>query len=75
MKTKYQNSVCKPGWLHKWIEVEKTKSGVLERCERCGMKKHFPNDMPSHLFLSYHIRDILRANDPLFKREYPNIKI
>lgn len=75
METRYQNSVCRRGWLHKWIEIAKTRLGTLERCERCGMKMHFRNDMPNHLMLSFHIRSVLRASDPLFKKEYPNITI
>lgn len=72
-KTRYQNSVCmKRGWLHKWIEITRTSMGTLERCERCGLKKHFSKDMPNHIYLSFHIRSILRANDPRFKKEYPH---
>lgn len=72
MKTRYQNSVCRPGILHKFIQLRVTTHGSLERCERCGMQKMFSMSMPNHLYLSYHIRSILRADDRLFKREYPN---
>ncbi len=72
-KTRYQNSVCRPGILHKWIEIGQTPRGTLERCERCGMKKHFPKDMPNHLYLSWHIRSVLRKSDSLFAKEYPNL--
>jgi hypothetical protein len=75
MKTRYQNSVCRRGILHRWVQIRPTNRGTLERCERCGTKMHFPNDTPNHIFLSYHIRSVLRADDPLFKREYPHITV
>lgn len=75
MKTKYQNSVCKRGWLHKWVTTSQDSKGIVERCERCGKKMMFSSKMPNHIFLSYHIRSVLRADDALFSREYPNIQI
>lgn len=75
MQTKYQNSVCRRGWLHDFKRISPTKTGFLERCSRCGLQMNFPNNMPNHLQISFHIRNILRANDPLFSREYPEIKV
>lgn len=72
MKTRYQNSVCREGWLHKWLPMGETKNGSLERCERCGIKMNFPTNMPNHLYLSYHIRSVLRKSDTMFAKEYPN---
>ena len=73
---RYQNSYCKKkGWLHKFNVVRQSDKGVLERCERCGENKNFPVNTPNHIYLSYHIRNILRADDPLFAREYPQIKV
>lgn len=73
-KTRYQNSVCEKhrGWLHKWLTIKYTEKGELVRCERCGEKLHLRNDMPRHIILSYMIRSVLQASDPLFKKEYPN---
>jgi len=72
MKTKrYQNSVCKGNYLHKFIILKNTQKGVLERCERCGMTQHFHNNISNHIYLSYHIRSALQAYEPLFNREYP----
>lgn len=62
-------------WLHKFKLLAEVKNGILERCERCGLMRHFPNNIPNHEYLAYHIRSILRADDPLFKKEYPEIKI
>lgn len=73
MRTKYQNSVCKQGWLHKWNHLENLKGGSLERCERCGLQKHFPINYPNHLYLSWHIRSILRKSDTNFSKEYPGL--
>ncbi len=72
MRSKYQNSLCKRGHLHEFIPIRLTNLGSYERCKKCGLKMHFPSSMPNHLYLSYHIRSILRADDSLFKREYPN---
>lgn len=72
-RTKYQNSVCRPGWLHKWKQIIVTEKGSLERCERCGLQMNFPNTIPNYVYLSYHIREVLRADDSLFRREYPNM--
>ncbi len=37
------------------------------------MQKHFPVNIPNHLYLSWHLRDVLRKGDPLFAKEYPHI--
>ena len=71
---RYQNSVCRGNWLHKFVPIKMTQTGSLERCERCGMTKHFLHKAPSHTFVSYNIRSLLTTADPLFYREYPQIK-
>lgn len=75
METKYQNSLCRRGWLHKWLTIRYTEKGELVRCERCGDKMHLRNDMPRHIQASFLIRSILQSSDPLFAREYPEITI
>ena len=74
---RYQNSLCKrKGWLHKWEQLKLINGGSLERCERCGDKMWFPAARGYNTrYLSYHIRSILRADDPRFKKEYPHIKV
>lgn len=70
---KYQNSECKNGWLHRWTQLAMIKGGSLERC-RCGLKMWFPADRGANAYyLSYHIRSVLRANDPRYQREYGNV--
>jgi hypothetical protein len=71
-KNRYQNSYCKNGYLHDFVQVAQTSKGYLERCTRCGMTRHFPHDTPNHVYLSYHLRSALQPGDPLFNREYPN---
>lgn len=75
MQTRYQNSICRRGTLHKFVQIGMTKNGSLERCEKCGLQINFPVNYPNHLYLSFHIRNVLRAEDPLFRKEYPNIKV
>lgn len=70
--TRYQNSHCKNGYLHDYIQVKQTPVGYLERCRRCGKQIHFPLNTPNMAYLSHHIRSALQPSDPLFAREYPN---
>lgn len=73
LDNRYLRSRCKKGgWLHKFKVVDNFRGGLVERCERCGEKKFFPKDSPNIYYLQYHVREILKASDPLFKREYPN---
>ncbi len=74
MQTKrYQNSLCgtRGTWLHKFRIMKQTQMGVLERCERCGLTKHFSNQIKNHIYMSWHIRSALQSWEPLFNREYP----
>lgn len=71
-KKRYRKSVCRGNWLHKFRYIQDTGTGVLERCERCGLSINFPNNAPNLYYLQYNIRRVLRANDPLFKREFQN---
>jgi NMD protein affecting ribosome stability and mRNA decay len=70
-ETRYQNSLCRRGWLHKYATIKYTDKGELVRCERCGMKLHLRNDWPRHIQASYLIRSIIQESDPLFPREFP----
>lgn len=67
---RYQNSVCRGNWLHEFREIGRSQVGVVERCRKCGLKKHFPMNIPNHIYLSWHLRSALQIDDPLFKREY-----
>jgi hypothetical protein len=67
---KYQNSYCRGSWLHKFRTVQEFPDGAVERCERCGLQKYFRLEAKL-IYLSYHLREILKPNDPLFIHEYP----
>jgi hypothetical protein len=71
-KTRYQNSECRGGYLHKYRIINEYNGGLVERCERCGDKQFFPSNTPNYKYLSYHIRQALQVDDPRFLREYPN---
>lgn len=73
-KTRFQNSVCRRGILHKFRPISTTDEGNVERCLRCGLQKHF-KEKNKWEYLSWHIRDVLRADDPMFRREYPDAEI
>jgi len=51
--------------------VGQTDQGLLERCSRCGMQKHFKHHTPNAYYLSYHIKSALQTNDPMYLKEYP----
>jgi len=68
----HKNSQCRNYYLHDFRHVKDTEHGFVERCTRCGKQMHFKNNMPNHVFLSYHNRSALQSYEPLFKREYPN---
>jgi hypothetical protein len=70
LSKRYQNSECRNNYLHDFRQVQRTTQGYLERCTRCGKQMHFPYDTPNAVYLSYHIRSALQANDPLYAREY-----
>ena len=72
--SRYQKSECKRNMLHDFRVIPFDKGGLLERCTRCGKKMHFPETTPNHVYLSFHIRQALPANDPRYKIEYPHAK-
>ena len=70
LPNRYGKSRCSRGkFLHKFVPIE-CDVGILDRCERCGLRVHFPPDIPSQRYLEYNIRRILRADDQLFNHEY-----
>jgi hypothetical protein len=70
LSRRYQNSVCKNGYLHDFLQVQETDQGFLERCKRCGKQMHFKGNVSNAYYLSYHIKSALQAHDPLYEREY-----
>ena len=72
---RYLKSECLAGYLHKFSIIQELRGGLVERCERCGIKMFFPHNTPNWKYMETHVRQALQANDPRFKKEYPNINI
>ena len=69
-----KNSECRyTHFLHDYQIVEEFPHGVMEECTRCHDKQFFRNDVKNIDYLSYHLRSILRSNDPRYLREYETI--
>lgn len=65
-----ENSKCILGFLHDYQIVKNLPKGVLERCAKCKDEQWFPNNIPNHIYLSFHKRLLLRIDNPRFKKEY-----
>jgi len=59
--------------LHDFKILPYDRGGLLERCSRCGMKMHFPENTPNHKYMEYHTRQALQQSDPRFNIEYRNV--
>jgi hypothetical protein len=68
------NSECVCGFYHHFVIVEQLKGGVVERCLKCRKKIFFRNDVPNHIYLSYHLRSILQPSNKRFKKEFNKLK-
>ena len=66
------NSECCCGFLHDYRIVKVTQSGIVERCLKCLDTQYFRTNLPSHIYLSYHIRSALQKYHPRFNKEYAN---
>lgn len=66
------NSECKGGFLHDYQIVKTYEHGVIERCTRCKQQQYFRNNVPNHIYLSYHLRSMIQPKDPRFNHEYKN---
>ncbi len=64
------NSECTAGFLHDYRIVSTHASGTVERCRKCLDTKYFKNDIPNHLYLSYHLRSALQRDHRRFNKEY-----
>ena len=70
----FARSKCRNNWLHRFVVVFQYENGIKERCQICGQEETFKimNGQTSNLrYLSYHMRQALPMNHPLFKHEYP----
>ena len=71
---RYSNSECRNGYLHKFYPNKPDGKRFSGQMRTVRIKKIFPQDAPNLLYL-YNIRRVLRADDPLFKREYPDVQV
>jgi len=68
-----KNSLCQANLFHDYQITKSFESGVVEMCSRCKHRVYFPNTVPNHIYLSFHLRSMLQPSDPRYKREYaPN---
>ncbi len=56
--------------LHDFKIISSDNRGLVERCTRCGMKMHFPENTPNHKYMEYHVRQALQTSDPRYYVEY-----
>lgn len=68
--SRYLKSECRRNMLHDFRVLPYDRGGLLERCTRCGMKMHFPENTPNYKYLEYHVRQALQPNDPRYHIEY-----
>lgn len=66
----FQKSKCHGGWLHSFTITDTYPEGVAEVCLKCRKRVYFPNNIPNVVYLSYHMRQALQRDHPLFAREY-----
>lgn len=64
------NSDCSSGMMHDYQIQEMYPKGLLEVCSRCKDKQFFPNNIPNHIYLSFHLRNSLQKWNPRFNKEY-----
>ena len=72
MINEWDMSSCADGLLHWFKIIETTPEGVVEICKLCGKTIFFPADCDNLTYLSYHFREALPADHPLFPLIYPN---
>ena len=64
------NSECCNGFMHDYEIKEYYPIGLLEVCSKCKDKQFFKNNIPNHIYLSYHLRVMLNKTNPRFYKEY-----
>lgn len=69
--TEWSNSECFDGWLHKFKFLEENPDGLTEMCQLCNKVVFFPNDCDNISYLSWHLREALQPDNPLFSHEHP----
>lgn len=71
----WELSKCKGIWLHRFTIQSQYSQGIVEQCQICGIRVFFPiqnGATENNLYLSYHLRQLLVPQHPLFAHEYGN---
>ena len=71
------DSICKGGWLHRYVLLRQNPEWVEEGCLICRKKVYYrivDGKIDNLKYLKDHIRQALPKSHRLFKHEYPNKK-
>lgn len=76
----FRKSRCKTGYLHKFMTMQATQNGVLERCIKpfCGVKHviKLVKGEPSPVdYARFHMREFLIPQHREFNREFRRIPV
>ncbi len=72
MISDWDESSCHDGWLHRFHIIEQNPDGVIEMCRLCQKTVFFTSNVDNLTYLSYHLREALTEDHPLFLHEHPN---
>lgn len=64
-------SECYDGLLHRYRIIEQNPEGVIEMCKLCQNTVFFPQNVDNLTYLSYHLREALTEDHPMYYLEYP----
>jgi hypothetical protein len=67
----WEMSSCADGWLHRFKIVSESPEGVTEMCKLCTNTVFFPANCDNLTYLSYHLREALPTDHPLYWHEFP----
>ena len=66
----YKNADCLGSQYHDFRIVNTYPDSITERCFKCHKQVYFRNNVPNHIYLSYHLRSIIQPNNPRYLKEY-----
>jgi hypothetical protein len=67
----WDESSCADGWLHRFHIIETNPDGTMEMCKLCTKVVFFPTNCDNLTYLSYHLREALQTDHPLYFHEWP----
>ncbi len=65
-----KNSICRHNLYHDYQIVRTTENGVVEMCTKCKKRVYFRNNVPNIVYLSHHLRSMLRPGNYKYLRHY-----